>query len=134
MSYLELVGFIYSHFWICGLALLAAVGLSLFGNWLVFKKMGEPGWKGVIPFYSLYVLFEKLYGNGLYALAYLACFVPLLGGLAVFAVNVYTQHRLARSFRKGAGFTAGLVLCGPVFKILLGLDGSRFHKLPPLAF
>ena len=132
--YFELVDFIYGHFWVFEVLLLAIVGLSLLGNWLIFKKMGEPGWKGIIPFYSLYVLFEKLYGNGLYACVYLACFIPLAGSLAVFAVNVYTQYRLAQSFHKDIGFTVGLALCGPVFKILLGLDGSRFHKLPPLTF
>lgn len=31
------------------------------GRWLVFKKMGLPGWKGIIPFYSESILFRRLW-------------------------------------------------------------------------
>ena len=39
----------------------ASVALQLVGSWFTFKKMGLPGWKGLIPYYSMYVLFEKLW-------------------------------------------------------------------------
>lgn len=39
----------------------AAVAAELVGNWFTFKKMNKPGWKGIIPFYNLYVLFEELW-------------------------------------------------------------------------
>ena len=127
-----MIDFVYSYLWLIQLVLLAIVCMSLAGNWLVYQKMGEPGWKGIVPFYNLYVLFEKLYGNGLYALIYLAFFVPMVGGLAVLCVNVFTQYRLAQSFRKDTGFMVGLVLCGPLFRLLLGLDKAKYHQLPPL--
>lgn len=39
----------------------ASVALQLIGCWFTFKKMHLPGWKGIIPYYSTYVLFEKLW-------------------------------------------------------------------------
>ena len=131
--YYELLDLVYGHFRIFQLILLGILLMSLTGNWLIFQKLGEPGWKGIVPFYNLYILFEKLYGNGLYVLAYLVCFIPLIGGLAAFAVSAYTAYRLARSFRKDTAYALGLILCGPLFRILLGMDrGARYHHLPPL--
>ena len=127
--------FIYHYLWLIQLILLAVISMSLAGNWLVYRKLGEPGWKGIVPFYNLYVLFEKLYGNGMYALIYLACFVPVIGGLAVFAAHAFTEYRLAQSFRKEIGFAIGLILCGPVFRLLLGLDRkARYYQMPPPDF
>ena len=132
--YFTAIDFIYHYFWLIQLILLAILAMSLIGNWMVYQKMGLAGWQGIIPFYNLYVLYEKLYGNGMYALIYLAVFVPMIGGLAVFAANAYTEYRLAQSFRKDIGFTIGLVLCGPVFRLLLGLDRrAKYHQLPPLS-
>lgn len=31
------------------------------GNWFVFKKMGMPGWKSIIPYYNIYQLFDKVW-------------------------------------------------------------------------
>ena len=37
------------------------VACQYVGNWFMFKKMGMPGWKGIIPYYSIYLLFEKVW-------------------------------------------------------------------------
>ncbi len=131
MFYFQLMDFIYSYYWIIQLLLLTILAMSLAGNWLVFQKMGEPGWKGIIPIYNMVILFEKLYGNRLYVLAYLLGVIPLVGGLIAFAVYGFTQARLALSFRKGVGFAVGLILCAPLFTLILGLDESTYHPLPP---
>ena len=34
--------------------------LNLIGLYRVCQKMGEPGWKGLIPIYNMYVLYERL--------------------------------------------------------------------------
>ncbi len=123
--------FIYSYLWVIQLVLLVLLGMYLIGNWLIFQKLGEPGWKGIVPGLNLYILFEKVYGNGMYALVYLACFIPVIGGMAVMVVNAYTQYRLALSFKKDVGFAAGLILCGPIFRLLLGMDRkAKYHQLP----
>lgn len=56
---------------------LAAAAVQMVAMWKVFQKMGEPGWKGIIPFYNMYVLFDRLWKKkkfwlmiGLYAGAF----------------------------------------------------------------
>ena len=34
---------------------------ELIGLWFTYKKMNLPGWKGIIPFYNFYILFEELW-------------------------------------------------------------------------
>lgn len=54
--------FIYMIFAFLYMALLAAaVGAQYVGWWFTFKKMGMPGWKGIIPYYNLYCLFKELW-------------------------------------------------------------------------
>ena len=46
------------------LSMLVSMGLTallFISRWFLFKKMGMPGWKGIIPFYSDYVLFRTLW-------------------------------------------------------------------------
>ena len=37
------------------------LGVQLIGCWFTYKKMHLPGWKGIIPLYNVYVLFEELW-------------------------------------------------------------------------
>lgn len=39
----------------------AAVACQIIGTCFVFKKMGLPAWKGIIPFYNYYILFDKVW-------------------------------------------------------------------------
>ncbi len=39
----------------------AFAACAFVGSWFVFKKMGLPGWKGIIPFYNMYVLFDEVW-------------------------------------------------------------------------
>ena len=40
---------------------LALVAAQYIGLWFTFRKMGIPGWKGIIPFYNFYVICEKVW-------------------------------------------------------------------------
>jgi hypothetical protein len=42
-------------------SLLVFVVLPLIANWNIYKKMGEPGWKGIIPYYNTYVLCKHVW-------------------------------------------------------------------------
>lgn len=53
--------FMVIYYFITAFVSLAIVALELIGQWKVFVKMGEPGWKGIIPYYSQYVLFQKVW-------------------------------------------------------------------------
>lgn len=39
----------------------ALAACAFIGSWFTFKKMGLPGWKGIIPYYNMYVLFDKVW-------------------------------------------------------------------------
>lgn len=55
--------------------------LPIIGMWLVFEKAGERGWKAIVPFYNMYILFKigerKKYWP-LYLIGGLVCFVSVL--------------------------------------------------------
>lgn len=45
---------------------LAILVLDMIANWKVFTKMGEAGWKSLIPFYRDYILWGKVWNCGRY--------------------------------------------------------------------
>ena len=76
---------------------LAAVVVMVIALWKLFEKIGEPGWKAIIPFYNSYVLSELTLGNGLF---FLIGFVPTIG-ILIFLLMYY---RLAECFGKSTTF------------------------------
>ena len=36
------------------------LAIAIISLWRIYEKMGEPGWKGIIPFYNIWVMVEKL--------------------------------------------------------------------------
>ncbi len=43
-----------------GVFSLLLLALILISYWKIFVKMGEPGWKGIIPIYNIWVLIDRL--------------------------------------------------------------------------
>ncbi len=66
----------------------------LLANWFLFEKAGEPGWYSVIPFFSIYKMFEIVYGNGWKSLLLLVPLLNIVVGVAfIFRyVQVYGQN------------------------------------------
>ena len=42
---------------------LASTALIMVSRWHIFKKMGMPGWKGIIPYYGDYMLFKTVWST-----------------------------------------------------------------------
>ena len=73
---------------------LAAAALVYVSRWHIFKKMGMPGWKGIIPYYGDYMLFKTVWttkafwamiiGAGVYLVLYLSSIfiIPVTVALA----------------------------------------------------
>lgn len=67
------------------LLVIGLVAMQLISRWFIFKKMGMPGWKGIIPFYSNYQLFRTVWstkafwayiiGMGVYYALYMVVYV-----------------------------------------------------------
>ncbi len=116
--------------------------LDVVGKWVMFAKMGEPGWKSIIPFYSDYIVFKNVW-NPLYFFILLA--VSICGSIAANALGSETgtyigyivncvsfiiffleNIKLARSFGHGYLFGLGLLVFNPFFTMILGFGSSRY--------
>ena len=64
------------------------------GIFSFIEKAGEPGWYSIIPFFSIYKMFEIVYGNGWKALLLL---VPLLN----IVVGIAFAFRYAQAYGQG---------------------------------
>ncbi len=89
--------------------------IVLVAQWFVFQKMGREGWEGIIPFYSTYVLFEILYGDGWRMLLLLIPFYNIYIFIKMFI-------DLAHAFNQSTGFGWGLALLSFIFMPILGLS------------
>lgn len=132
---------------------LAAAGLA--GLWKTFLKLGEKGWKGIIPVYNYYVLLRAGGHSGWWIVAY---FVPaivlvvaanfvspgvagadpgalvevlasivLLSVIAITVVQTVVHYDVARFFGKGIGLTIGLTIVSPIIWPIIG-----FSKMQPV--
>ena len=127
------------------IALVFAV-LEIVANWKIFVKAGEEGWKAIIPFYASFITF-KIGGNTMYFWIWLGAtvlnyilsaisesgFIGILASLCslvVFVFLVLREYNLAKSFGKGIGFTVGLVLLNPIFRMVLGFGSAEYQGVP----
>lgn len=101
----------------------AVTALIIVARWFIYEKAGEPGWATFVPFYSTYVLFKIIYGNGWK-------FLLLLIPVANIVIWIVAQFRLARAFGKSGGFGAGLWLLPFVFYPILGFTKETTYKGP----
>lgn len=101
--------------------------LTIIANWVLFKKAGEKGWKSIIPIYNTVVLFKIAGISPWWVLGYLAAIIPVIGGLVVVGITIYTMINLAKAFGKGAGFTVGLILLNTIFIMILAFGSSEYQ-------
>ena len=93
----------------------------------LFTMAGEPAWAAIIPFYSSYVLFRIIYGNGW---KFLLMLVPILGEILAVAMLI----RLAQVYGRSTGFGIGLIFLSPIFFLLLAFDGKSNYQGPHEGF
>lgn len=106
-----------------GLALLvyvALLALMLVSFWVVFTKMGQSGWGGIIPILN-WVVIAKLGGRewwwGLLTI------IPCIG----FVVLIILWNDLAKLFGKGVGWTIGLIFLPFVFVPMLAFGSAQYQ-------
>ena len=90
-------------------------------NWKLFAKAGQPGWASIIPIYNLVILLQIVGRPTWWIAAILFC--PPVG--LVFSVSMMVD--LAKSFGKGGGFAAGLILLGFIFFPILAFGSSQYQ-------
>ncbi len=99
--------------------LLAWFAITLIAQWKIFVKMGEPGWKGIIPIYSQYIIFTKA---GKPAWWVILLFVPCINYIALW----FLADSLGELFGKGTGYKIALFLLAPIMYLVLGFGDSRY--------
>lgn len=97
--------------------------LSIVAMWKVFEKAGKAGWKSIIPFYNIVVLFQIIGINPWLALLYL---VPIVN----IVLHIVVCGRLAQSFKKGIGFAIGLFFFEFIFTLILGFGSAKYVGAP----
>jgi len=123
--------------------------LYIIGVWKIFNKMGESGWKSLIPFYNDYILYKHCLSGKFYILYLLLTFITtgisvqypdatmmpgfaialvLLIGLALFVIDISLKLNLSRSFGHGVLFMLGLLFFEPIFMMILGFNNDVFVK------
>lgn len=135
-----LVGFL-------GGALLFGVGIAavililmIVANLFLFRKMGLPGWYGIIPIWNTYNLFRQCWTPlpwfglwvALVALGILGIdgIIGLVVSVLALAVSVVLNYKLALSFGKGVGYCIGLSLVPVVFLPMLAFGHSLYQGNP----
>lgn len=125
--------------------------LLVIGQWMVFQKAGQAGWKSLIPIYNRFVFwriagksFLKFLGItvlfiiaisillaisasssvGIFAILLPILYIALLVFFISEAYNV--SSNLSRSFGHGTGFALGLFFLQPLFLIILGFNKDEY--------
>lgn len=107
-----------------GLGLILSLGmilLTLVASWKLFEKAGLQGWKGLIPIYNTYCLYQMAFGKG--KGWYIICLlVPCVNVI----LSIIYSVNLAKSFNKGIGYAIGLMLVNPIFMMILAFGDAEY--------
>ncbi len=127
--------------------------LYCFAAWRIFTKMGEKGWKSLIPIYNLYILTKCVANKKLFTpmvILYFMMFIASLttsflsyksvqgvglvlcsvvymaASIALFVLNIILAHKTSKAFGHGAGFTIGLIFLTFIFELILAFGSSQY--------
>ena len=103
--------------------------------------------KGIIPFYSNYVLAENVWDSKFIVLEWILILTSIIASamtgikfigiifriiafiipFAIAAIRFRLNMWLAKSFNKSTGFTIGLFFLPVIFELILGFDKSQYE-------
>ncbi len=124
---------------------IAIAVITLIGCWKVFVKMGEPGWKGLIPVYNNYIYFRNCWEAKYFFPWFIATIIAgifsnnnnsdngiilslivSIAGILILVFTVMLNYHIAQTFGYGIGFTIGLTLLPTIFFLILGFGSAKF--------
>ena len=115
--------------------------LLALGRWRMFEKMGQPGWKGFIPVYADYVLYDACWQTTFFWISLVAAiicgiagdgdrsFIVSVAGMIGTVFDAILCLRLSRSFGHSILFAIGLILFNPLFVLYLGFGPDRYYRI-----
>lgn len=103
--------------------------LQIIGMWKVFTKAGEKGWKAIIPFYNMAILY-KISGMSPYLVfVYLGLLIPIVNffvAAAIGIISLYQVINLSKGFNKSTGFTVAIIVVPFIAYLMLGFGDSKY--------
>lgn len=117
------------------LIVIAFCVFAIIGNWKLYVKAGQPGWKAIIPFYNLYTLVEMVGLNWYWFLIAIAPTIttgltigshtligPIgtLGSVASILANVAICYNMSKKVHKDTGFVVLAVIFSSILFPVLG--------------
>lgn len=97
--------------------------ITLVAMWKIFVKLGEPGWKGLIPIYNFFKIYELSGKSGWLVLLFL---IPCVNLVAAWLL----ADSLGDMFGKGFGYKVGLFLFPGIMHLVLGFGSSQAVNVP----
>lgn len=115
-----------------GVIMIVAIAIAvvqIIAMWKVFTKAGEQGWKAIIPFYNIAILYKISGMSPWLVLLYIGLLIPIINifvTIAIAVMSLYQIINLAKAFNKSTGFTVGLIMVPFVFYLILGFGDSKY--------
>ncbi len=122
---------------------------TLIASIKVVKKMGEPWWAAIVPFYHDYVLYKHVwigwigivaavlqcFGNSVQSMQESGSMMGMGGlsgicGLVYFVLHIIFCIKLSKAFGHGTGYALGLIFLEPIFILMLGFSEDRYLGNP----
>ncbi len=108
------------------LVVMVLVALIIIAKWHIFKKVGQPGWTALVPFYNTVQELEYTNLPMWWVFLIIIPFVNII-------FTIILARRIAGVFGKGAWFTVGLVVLPFIFYPILGFGSSTYSNTYPPA-
>lgn len=108
---------------------IAIAVLQIIGMWKVYTKAGEKGWKSIIPFYNIAILY-KISGISPYLVfIYIGLFIPFVNffaGIALAIIGLYQKINLMKAFKASTGLTVAMLMVPFITYLILGFGKSEY--------
>ncbi len=104
--------------------------LQIIGMWKTFVKAGEKGWKVLIPFYNIAMLY-KISGMSPYLVfVYIGLIIPIVNifaGIALAIITLYQKVNLMKGFKASTGLTVVMLMVPFIAYLILGFGKSEYY-------
>lgn len=103
--------------------------LQIIGMWKVFTKAGEKGWKSIIPFYNIAMLYKISDMSPYLVFIYIGLFIPILNifaSIALAIINLYQKINLMKAFKASTGLTVAMLMVPFITYLILGFGKSEY--------
>ena len=89
----------------------------------IFQKIGYKGWYALCPYFSSYLYYKAVWGDGW---KFLLAWIPFYNIYLV----IKTLIGLGKSFGRGVGFGIGLIFLQPIFLAILAFGSDEYVGNP----